>query len=71
MASIAICCSLLFGYGVRDMKAEPILFPILPLVVSIAFFLVADIDCPHSGVIRVHPQNLISLSESLSGAATK
>jgi hypothetical protein len=71
MALIAISCSLLVGYGVRDMKAERILFPILPLVVSIAFFLVADIDAPHAGVIRVLPQNLISLSDSLHGAATK
>jgi hypothetical protein len=37
----------------------------LPLVVAIAFFLIADIDSPRSGVIRVVPQNLLSLSESL------
>jgi hypothetical protein len=71
MASIAICCSLLVGYGVQDMKAGRVLFPILPLVVSIAFFLIADIDAPHAGVIRVHPQNIISLSESLHGSATE
>lgn len=71
MVLIASCCSLLVGYRVRDMKAERFLFPILPLVVSIAFFLIADIDSPRGGVIHVNPQNLISLSESLHGAATE
>jgi hypothetical protein len=66
MASIAVCCSLLVGYDLRDMKAGRILIPILPLIVSIAFFLIADIDSPRAGAIRVNPQNLISLSESLS-----
>jgi len=33
--------------------------------VSVSLFLVADIDSPRRGVIRVHPENLISLSESL------
>ncbi|HET6490895.1 MAG TPA: hypothetical protein VFG28_14170 [Syntrophales bacterium] len=67
MASIAICCCLLVGYDVRDMKAGRILIPILPMIVSIAFFLIADIDSPRAGAIRVHPQNLISLAESLHG----
>ncbi|HUI67914.1 MAG TPA: hypothetical protein VL087_06870 [Nitrospirota bacterium] len=65
MVAIAICCNLLIGYGARDAKAQPILHLALPLLVSISFFLIADIDSPHSGLIRLHPQNLISLSESL------
>ena len=67
MVSIAICCSLLVGYDLRDLKAGRILIPILPMIVSIAFFLIADIDSPRAGAIRVHPQNLISLAESLHG----
>jgi len=65
MVAIAICCNLLIGYGARDVKARSILLLVLPLVVSIAFFLIADIDSPRRGVIRVKPQNIISLSESL------
>jgi hypothetical protein len=65
MAAIAICCNLLVGYSVRGLKGESILLLVLPLVVSIAFFLIADIDSPRGGVIRVYPQNLLSLSESL------
>ena len=65
MAAIAIGCNLLVGYGSRSAKAGSKLLPILPLIVSIAFMLIADIDCPRHGIIRVRPQNLISLAESL------
>jgi hypothetical protein len=65
MATIAICCNLLIGYGARRAEAERMLLLVLPLVVSISFFLIADIDSPRGGVIRVRPQNLASLSESL------
>ena len=63
MAAIAICGNVLFGYGARKFKSERTLRLVLPLVVSISFLLVADIDSPRSGVIRVTPQNLLSLSE--------
>ena len=63
MVSIAVCCNLLLGYGARRHGA--LLFLILPLAVSISFFLIADIDSPRRGLIRVQPQNLISLSQSL------
>jgi len=65
MAVIAICCNVLVGYRTRNVKAEGILLLILPLVASISFFLIADIDSPRGGVIRVNPQNLASLVESL------
>jgi hypothetical protein len=65
MAAIAICGNLLLGYGARNGRAERMLHLVLPLVVSISFFLIADIDSPRHGVILVHPQNLISVAESL------
>jgi hypothetical protein len=65
MAVIAICCNLLIGYGTRWVKGKTILLLVLPLVVSISFFLIADIDSLHGGVIRVSPQNLVSVSQSL------
>ena len=65
MAAIAICCNLMVGFRVRDAKAEAMLLPILPLIVSISFFLIADIDSPRAGLIAVYPQNLASLVESL------
>jgi hypothetical protein len=65
MGAIAVIAHLLFGYGAKVPKQELILLTVLPLVVSIAFLLIADIDSPRSGIIRVHPQNLQSLVESL------
>ncbi len=65
MAAIAIGCNLLVGYGSRSAKAGSKLLPILPLIVAIAFMLIADIDSPRHGIIRVSPQNLISLADSL------
>jgi hypothetical protein len=65
MGIIAICCSLLFGFSAHQTKMEPALLFFLPLIVSIAFFLIADLDSPHGGVIRVSPQNLLSLTASL------
>jgi len=63
MAVIAIGCNLLIGYGAH--RTNGLLFLVLPLAVSVSFFLIADIDSPRAGVIRVQPQNLISLSLSL------
>ncbi len=52
-------------YGSRSSKAGTKLLRILPLIVAIAFMLIADIDSPRHGIILVKPQNLISLAESL------
>jgi len=38
---------------------------LLPLAVSMSFFLIADIDSPRGGIIRVNPQNLSILAQSL------
>lgn len=65
MAAIACCCNFLFGYGRRNSKTEGAPLLVLPLVVSISFFLIADIDSPRGGVIRLNPQNLAGLVESL------
>jgi hypothetical protein len=63
MIILGVCCSLLVGYGSH--QETGLLITVLPFLLSIAFFLIADIDSPRRGVIRVRPQNLISLSESL------
>ena len=62
LAAIAVGCNLLIGYGARRTS---FLFMILPLAVSLSFFLIADIDSPRSGLIRVSPENLVILSETL------
>jgi hypothetical protein len=65
MTAVAICSCLLVGYTAHRAAEGQIRLLILPLILSIAFFLIADIDGPRRGVIRVLPQNLISLAQSL------
>ena len=60
---ISIFCNLMIGYVAHDRSA--FLFLVLPIALSISFFLVADIESPRGGIIRVHPQNLKSVAESL------
>jgi hypothetical protein len=64
MAAIALTSHVLLGYGAQSAKAESALFVVLPFVVAVSFLLIADIDSPRSGIIRVQPQNLISLATS-------
>jgi hypothetical protein len=65
MIAIATCSNVLLGYSLRRAESDSILLLVLPLVVSISFFLIADIDSPRRGIIRVIPRNLVSLSRSL------
>jgi hypothetical protein len=65
MAAIAVISHMLIGYGAQNMRSESLLLGVLPLVVSIAFLLIADIDSPRSGIIRVAPRDLIALAESI------
>jgi hypothetical protein len=67
MVLIAVCANMLMGYSVRDYKTERRLLLILPLIVSITFMLIADIDSPRGGFIRVVPQNLVSVQDGMRG----
>lgn len=57
---ISIGCNFLIGYRAR--RTDWLVFLIMPVAVSISFFLISDLDSPRGGAIRVAPQNLISLS---------
>ncbi len=65
MIAIAVGCSCLLGYTSR--QAQPCFrrILILPLMLAIAFSLIADIDAPRGGFILLHPLNLESLARSL------
>jgi len=64
MVAIATFSTLLIGYSSHRRAVTVSL--VVPLAVSVAFLLIADIDSPRHGSIRVVPQNLISLSQSLT-----
>jgi hypothetical protein len=59
---IAIFSNALVGFGSRRVDIR---LCVLPLVVAVSFLLISDIDSPRRGVIRVHPQNLVSLRAGL------
>jgi hypothetical protein len=63
MGMVAIFSNLLLGYRKRRTHHSVLLA--LPIIVAVAFFLIADLDSPRGGVIRVLPQNLIALSQSI------
>jgi hypothetical protein len=63
LLAIAFFCNVLVGY--RAEGKAPVLLLVLPVAIAISFFLIADIDSPRSGVIRVAPLNLESLADSL------
>lgn len=65
MGLISIACNFLLGYTERHVWQGALL--ILPVIATIALFLIADIDSPRYGLIRVAPQNLLALSQSLGG----
>ena len=64
MAIIAVCSNVMIGYGFD--RKRTFLLTVLPFVLSVAFLLIAEIDSPRWGLIQVGPENLISLSQSLS-----
>jgi hypothetical protein len=60
---MSIACNLLIGFGER--RKGSLLLLVFPVVVSISFLLIADIDSPRGGIIRVNPQNLLATAESM------
>jgi hypothetical protein len=64
MLSIAIAGNLVLGLSEKRRSAATI--AMLPVIVSIPFFLIADVDSPRAGVIRVAPVNLIAQAQSMA-----
>jgi hypothetical protein len=70
MGAIALCATFLVGYSAKNTPREHGLLLVLPLVLSTAFYLIADIESPRGGSIRVVPQNLQALATSMLKATT-
>jgi hypothetical protein len=62
MAAIAIGTCWLIGYRAR--RTDWLAFLIVPVAASVSFFLIADLDSPLGGAIRVNPYNLSAVAQS-------
>ncbi len=69
MLVIGAFANLLVGYATQPSTNGRLLLVVLPLVISVSFFLVSDMDSPRGGVIRVPPRDLMSLSQTMHRAA--
>lgn len=65
MGMIATCANLMIGLYLHRVRASGILLAVLPAIVSVSFFLIADIDSPRNGMIHVQPVNLIDAAQSM------
>jgi hypothetical protein len=65
MVFIAVSGTFMVGIGMRKDAYMSRMALILPWIISVSFFLISDIDSPRRGVIRVVPQNLLMLKDSL------
>jgi hypothetical protein len=67
MAAMAVFATLLVGIGLDEGHGFSRMLLVLPLVIATAFFLIADVESPRMGIIRVVPENLMTLSHTLHG----
>jgi len=65
MLLIALLCSVMVGYATSGATVRSLVLLILPLLLGIAFMLIADIDSPRGGLIHVAAQNMAALSETM------
>jgi hypothetical protein len=65
MAAIALAANVLLGYGSQNARLGGGLALVLPLLVSTSFLLIADIDAPRHGLIRIGPGNLQAVAQTL------
>jgi len=62
MVLIAMLGNLMIGYAASRMKRRAVFLLAMPVVLAIAFFLIADIDSPRGGYVHIKPQNLLTLT---------
>ncbi len=60
MVFVAMACNVLLGISER----RGVTLLVLPVIISIPLFLIADMDSPRGGLVHVAPQNLTSLQQS-------
>jgi hypothetical protein len=66
MILIALLACVVQGYGTKGKLRRGLLVTILPVTVALSLALIADIDSPRRGLIRVQPLDLTRLLQSLN-----
>jgi hypothetical protein len=66
MIVIALFGCVVQGYGTRGKLRRGLLITVLPVTVALSLALIADIDSPRAGFIRVQPLDLARLLQSLT-----
>lgn len=61
----AVSANVLIGYNIRGLRGNNMMILILPLLTTMALFMIAEIDIPGEGVIHVVPDNLVNLRADL------
>lgn len=59
----AAVSNFLIGYNARKDQEVNLLILVLPFLITLALFIIAEIDIPGKGVIHVTPDDLLSLKE--------
>ncbi len=67
MFVIALFCCALIGFDTRRPSGRFGRHLVLPVLIAISFFMIADLDSTHQGLIRVTPDNLVVTAQSLNG----
>jgi hypothetical protein len=62
---LALLANIMLAYSARALHRYSVLLVILPMVVAVSVLLIADIDSPRAGRIRVAAPNLSSLLASM------
>ena len=60
---VAAVCNFLIGFGAERLSGAT--QAILPLTVALAFVLIADVEGPRNGLVKVHPVNLGDAAEAM------
>lgn len=62
----AICSNFLIGCTIRGHNNRHVLVLIIPAVIALTLFMIAEIDVPGKGLIHVTPNNLTSIMTTIS-----
>jgi hypothetical protein len=63
--AIAVCACVMFALTRDRVRSAGTLMWIFPIIVSVALFLIADIDSPRGGLIHVIPDNLLTVAAGI------